>query len=63
MKKAFLRDVSPCGTCKNIRFGILYRPHHQGEKNQRDRNNVSSNSVCNFPFSTPPYILQQNKPV
>jgi hypothetical protein len=40
---AVLWDVTPCGSRKNTRFGGTYRPHHQGEKNQRARNNVSSN--------------------
>jgi hypothetical protein len=35
--------VTPCGSCKNQRFGEKYRFHYQDEKNQRARNNVSSN--------------------
>jgi hypothetical protein len=42
MKNTVLWDVMPCGLCKNRRFGGNYRLHHQGEKNQRARNNVSS---------------------
>jgi hypothetical protein len=37
--------VTPCSYCKNQRFGGRYRLHHQGGKNQRPTNNVSSNSV------------------
>jgi hypothetical protein len=44
MKSVFFRDVMPFGTCKNQRFGRSYRLHHQGDKNRRARNNVSSNS-------------------
>jgi hypothetical protein len=29
--------------CKNRRFGGTYRLHHEGDKNRRARNNVSSN--------------------
>jgi hypothetical protein len=25
-------DVTPCGSCKNRRFGGTYRLHHQGDK-------------------------------
>jgi hypothetical protein len=32
MKNAALRAVTPCGSCKNRRFGGMYRLHHQGEK-------------------------------
>jgi hypothetical protein len=32
----------PCGSCKNRRFGGKYRPHRQGDKNRRARNNVRS---------------------
>jgi hypothetical protein len=42
-KNAVLRDVKPCGSCNSRRFGGTYRHHHQGDKNQRARNNVSSN--------------------
>jgi hypothetical protein len=43
MKNAILWDVTLCGSCKNQRFGGMYCLHHQGEKNQQARNNVSSN--------------------
>jgi hypothetical protein len=36
-------DVTPCGSCKERRFGGTYRLHHQGDMNQRARNNVSCN--------------------
>jgi hypothetical protein len=43
MKNDVFLDVMPCGLCKNRRFGGTYRIHHQGEKNRRVTNNVSSN--------------------
>jgi hypothetical protein len=42
MKNAVSWDVMPCGSCKNRRFGGMYRLHHQGDKNWRTGNNVSS---------------------
>jgi hypothetical protein len=42
-KNAVFWDVAPCGSCKYRRFGGMYRLHHQGDKNRRARNNVSSN--------------------
>jgi hypothetical protein len=36
-------DITPCGSCKNWRFGGMYRLHHQCDKNRRARNNVNSN--------------------
>jgi hypothetical protein len=42
MKNAVFWDVSPCDSCKNLRLGGTYRLDHRGEKNQRARNNVSS---------------------
>jgi hypothetical protein len=32
MKNAVFWDVTPCGSCKNKRFGGTYRLHHHGEK-------------------------------
>jgi hypothetical protein len=45
MKNGVFWDFTPCGSYKNLRFGGTYRLHHQGDKNRRARNNVSSNSV------------------
>jgi pentatricopeptide repeat protein len=42
MKNAVFWNVMLCGSCKNRRFGGLYRLYHQAGKNQRARNNVSS---------------------
>jgi hypothetical protein len=42
MKDAVIWGVTPYGSCKNRRFGGTYRLHHQGGKNQRARNNVST---------------------
>jgi hypothetical protein len=41
LKNAVFWDVIPCGSCKNRRFGGTWRLHHQGDKNQCTRNNVS----------------------
>jgi hypothetical protein len=42
MKNAIFWDVMLCGSCKNQRFRGTYHFHHQGDKNWRARNNVSS---------------------
>jgi hypothetical protein len=36
-------NESPRGSCKNRRFGRMYRLYHQDEENQQTTNNVSSN--------------------
>jgi hypothetical protein len=46
MKNAVLSDVTPCGSCMNRRFGGTYCLYHQGDKNQRARNNVSNEAHC-----------------
>jgi hypothetical protein len=33
-KNSVLWDVTPCGSCKNRRFGGTYHLHHQGDKNR-----------------------------
>jgi hypothetical protein len=43
MKNAVFRDVGPSGYRKNRRFGGKYPLHHEGDKNRRTRNMVSSN--------------------
>jgi hypothetical protein len=43
MKNAVFWGVTPCGSCKNRRFGGTYRLHYQGDENRPARNNVSSN--------------------
>jgi hypothetical protein len=40
---AVFRDVAPCGSCKNRRFGGSWPLHHRGDKNQWTRNNFSCN--------------------
>jgi hypothetical protein len=45
VKNAVFWNVTPCGSCKNRRFGATYHLHHKGENNQRTRYNVSSNFV------------------
>jgi hypothetical protein len=32
MKNAVFLDVTPCGSCKKLRFGGTYRFHHRGEE-------------------------------
>jgi hypothetical protein len=34
VKNAVFWDVTPCGSCKNSRYGGTYRLHHQGDKNR-----------------------------
>jgi hypothetical protein len=46
---AFL-DGTPCGFCKNRRFGRKYHLHHQGDRKRRARNNVSSSFVPTSPL-------------
>jgi hypothetical protein len=43
MKNAVFWDVTMCDSCKNRHLGGTYRPHHQGDKNWKVRNNFSSN--------------------
>jgi hypothetical protein len=43
MLKGVFWDVTSCGSCNHRRFGGTYRLHHQGEKDQRAEDNVSSN--------------------
>jgi hypothetical protein len=43
MKYTVFWDVMQCGSCKNRSFGGLYRLDHQGDKNRRASNNISSN--------------------
>jgi hypothetical protein len=44
MKNAVFWDVTPCGSCKNRRFGATYRLNIQSGKNQRAMNIVSNNN-------------------
>jgi hypothetical protein len=34
MKNGVFLDVTPCGSCKNRRFGGTYRIYHQSNKNR-----------------------------
>jgi hypothetical protein len=34
VKNRVFWDVTPCGSCKNRRFGGIYRLLHQGDKNR-----------------------------
>jgi hypothetical protein len=42
-KNTFFLDVTKCGSYDNRRSRGTYRLHHQGERTQRARKNVSSN--------------------
>jgi hypothetical protein len=49
LKNVVFWDVTLCSRCNNGRFEGKYRHYHQGEKNQRARNNVSSiSSNCSM---------------
>jgi hypothetical protein len=43
-KNAFFWDVTPCGSCKNTRFGGTWWLHHQGDKNRWTNKNVNLTS-------------------
>jgi hypothetical protein len=43
MRNAIFWNVTLCGSCKDGPFGGTWRLHHQGNKNRRVRNYVSSN--------------------
>jgi hypothetical protein len=43
MKNAVFQDLTLCASYKKGRFGGTYRLYHQGDKNRRSRNNISSN--------------------
>jgi hypothetical protein len=43
MKNAVFRNVMQIGSCINLCFGGRYRLHHQGDKNQGARKDISSN--------------------
>jgi hypothetical protein len=42
MTNGMFWDVTPCGACKNRRFGGMYPFHHQGDKNWRARSSFSA---------------------
>jgi hypothetical protein len=44
LKNTVFCDVTPCGSCKNRRFGGMYRLHHQGDKNRRTRKTLAVTS-------------------
>jgi hypothetical protein len=43
VKRIVFLDLTLSISCQNRRFGVAYHLHHQGRKNQRIRNNISSN--------------------
>jgi hypothetical protein len=50
MKNAAFWDVTPCGCCKNRRFGGTYRLNHQGNKNRRVRRLLFTAKVHSSPI-------------
>jgi hypothetical protein len=46
MKNAGFWDVTPCGSCKNRRFGGTYRHHHQVEEKRESSQRSSVASYC-----------------
>jgi hypothetical protein len=42
MENVVFWDMTPCGSCENRSVGGKYPLHHEGEKNQRAKNNGSS---------------------
>jgi hypothetical protein len=44
MKNAVFWNVTPCGSCKNRRFGGMCSLHHLCGKNQRAKNDASINN-------------------
>jgi hypothetical protein len=42
-KNAVFWDITLCGSCRNIRFGGMYRLHHRDDKNRQARNNIGKN--------------------
>jgi hypothetical protein len=34
LKNGVFWDITPCGSCKNWRFGGTWRLYHQGDKNR-----------------------------
>jgi hypothetical protein len=43
VKKGVFWVVTPCGSCKNRRFGRTWRLLYQGDKNRGTGNNTSCN--------------------
>jgi hypothetical protein len=53
MKNAVFWDVTLRGSCKSRRFGRTYSFLHQGENNQRAKNNVNkTNSMALSPVTS-----------
>jgi hypothetical protein len=61
MKDAIFCDIRPCGSCKNRHFEGKYHLYHQGDKNRRGRNSVSSNTV--FLLSVLRLLVTANIPI
>jgi hypothetical protein len=46
LKTTIFWDMTLCGSCENRRFGGRCRLHHQGERNQLAKNNISNSQHC-----------------
>jgi hypothetical protein len=46
MKNGVFWEVTPCGSCKNQRFGGTKRLYHQGDKNRWTRNVAVTSDRC-----------------
>jgi amino acid permease len=48
LKNIVFWDVSPCGSCRNRRFGRTYRLHLHGENNQRTKATLAIVNMFQF---------------
>jgi hypothetical protein len=53
MKNDVFWVVTQCDSYKNRRFGCTCSLHHEGDKNQRTRNNISNNGVSSLLILVP----------
>jgi predicted DNA-binding ribbon-helix-helix protein len=56
MENAFFWDVTPCGSCKNQRFGRMCRLYGQNDKNRPSRKNFSSLRCVLRPIITANFV-------
>jgi hypothetical protein len=54
-------DVTPCGSCKNRRFGGTYDLHHQDDKNRRGRMSVRRLLVTGSVVPSSPILITPMK--
>jgi hypothetical protein len=50
IKNGVFLDATPCGSCKNRRFGGTRRLHHQGDKNRWTKNVAQRASVASYGY-------------